>query len=203
MRSSVPFYVPVHEMGHAIASWATRHRFDYVIVRPRQEWNTPRRDEYGNMLSCGAMVVGPRRCDPFSLDGIAIDEQDGRLLRDVLLDIVCDMAGPIAEARIRRWSLRRVFMEGGGGVDWDNAEEAASLFPLTCDPHRLINACIARARLLFRWPGIWAATLDIAKKLQRRGRLEEQEVLGLLGAHGVVRPPAQMLEWLDLENIGT
>jgi hypothetical protein len=124
-----------------------------------------------------------RKFDIFAVDSCDLgddEERDAMLLHDAMADIICDVAGPVADARFRKISLQRIFAGDGGRTDYQNADATASFFTCTHDPDSLLEECVWRARKLFREPRIWQATLVLGRNLQEREELTYKEVLGIL-----------------------
>ncbi len=191
--SDLPFYVAVHEAGHAIAHWYSGSSFNVARVRTRSEIASGRRLDKLHLAAndVAGSITGPRRYTSSETIGeqsskSADGPTPGRLSTmraNAEIEILHDLAGPIAEARYRRTAIVPLLIRGAAS-DYEHARRMAAEF---ADDAAEIAAAIAAgaaaARKMLQGHGVWAATLEIARELHRRRRITYKQVCRIAGKH--------------------
>ena len=196
--NETPFYVAVHEAGHAVAGWSTGTRFRFVHLRTQEEVLAgPYLDDRGREVDCIGGVEGSDRYHPLSLlysdPSLRLDDMEvGNCSAEDLLalkttwranaeiDIIISMAGPVAEARYRHFSLTATYFLGGAGDIEKIRPRLDYLTRTEAERTRLEVDLEARTRRMFREPSVWDAVLAVADELRARRKLEWNDVLKIV-----------------------
>jgi hypothetical protein len=168
----IPFYLAVHEAGHAMAQWYSGIPFKRVLVRRRADWDTPVTGGRMNGLAFQGTIEGHSIFQ--AVPGVVVRESAddfATMYRAAEIEILHVLAGPIAEAK----KTHRALYLFGGSQDVNHATEIARAIPDRFESDMLKKG-IERAKTLFRDTDIWKATLAVADALQDRLSLEWHQV---------------------------
>jgi len=176
-RHSIPFVLAVHESGHALARWYTGDFTDFVVVRTDDEIATegPYIDRRDREVYENGFTDCYSRYKPLGDDISDFDEAIRNRMRNAMeIQLIHTLAGPIAEARHSRKSLKVIMFLGGWG-DYNFANKCAKEFATT-SKNDFLHTAEKRVRAIFKEPGIWPAVLAVAMKLQSKRVLNGDEV---------------------------
>jgi hypothetical protein len=165
-------YVAVHEAGHAVASWHVqqmlgrdRCQFERVFIRTPEEVSAgPYIDQRGRPIQCIGLMEGPSRYNPGVFNPISAPPDIRSLHRQNMeAEVITSLAGPIAEARIRKCSLAAAYLVGGKD-DYDMAKRCVADFEGEADMSEAFGKLQERAGTIVRQR--WSSVLALADKLR-------------------------------------
>ena len=174
----LPFFVSIHEAGHATGCWATGTDFDEVIVRTWTTLAEPFVDRRGRNLGplAGIVVGSPHHHSGFPWP----KDMNASVRASILIDAAILAGGPLAEARYRKVHGGCALVDSGS--DMDAIQRLTADYAATFDPPdvstSLFTDVMAVHRRLTR--GLWPATLAVAEALHARGRLSHRDVLRII-----------------------
>ncbi len=193
-----------HEAGHAVAMWYVGHIFYEIIVRTDEEYE---KGPYVDQLGRERWVIGTVEASGiYIFTGVHIDDvrfinmsmedialQKNRKKFNMEVELITQLAGPIAEAKYRHCGLDKVYYSSAderkiierinkeqnrnlscpGATDYDNALLMASEFSY-CeeDISDFILVATKRVRAIFKKPGIWPAVEALAKELEMKKKID-------------------------------
>ena len=140
-----------HEAGHVVAHLALGHGFEFARVY-----------EQPTISHAGVLCLAEVKAG-------AADLERNYLAIELA---VAALAGPIAEARIMHQSLSSIAL-GGGGTDFDNAEDYLAVSRFT-----MLDAQQWAARLVSR---NWSAVESVAAVLIHQGRVDHLTATACVG----------------------
>jgi hypothetical protein len=211
---SIPRFAAIHEAGHAVAHWYTGSRFQRVFVRTIEEVAAgPYIDNRGREHTVTGMVEGERRHNSLfemtrgQIRSIDVENQtdasdveiDGKSLKKrqhtlAGLEIIHDLAGPIAEAKFLEVSTIAVIIEAGRD-DWEHAKTMAA--DVVCSEEEISSMLEAQeleTRKMFQMPGVWQAVLALADELIKRRSINGEEAVTIIAKYtGEADRPSDIL----------
>ena len=176
----------VHEAGHAVASWHMQQllgrgwcQFERVFIRtPEEVAAGPYVDDRGREVSCVGMLEGPSRYNPGILNPLLVSPDLLPLLRKTMeAEVVTTLAGPIAEAQMRKCSLVSTLLIGGSG-DEEMARRCLSDFQCDANVSEAFERSVRRTRKIVRQR--WGAILALADELLIRRSLTGAEAVAVI-----------------------
>ena len=180
--------VAVHEAGHAVASWYVQQmlgrdwcQFERVFIRtPEEVFTGPYVDQRGRQIQCVGLMEGLSRYNPGIFDPLSAPPDIRSLIRQNMeADVITSLAGPIAEARIRKCSLAAAYLIGGKD-DYDFAKRCVADFEGEADTSRAIEKLQERAKTIVRQR--WGSVLALADRLLANRSLTGPEALAVIEA---------------------
>ncbi len=177
----------LHEAGHAVASWQVQRllgrdwcHFERVFIRTSEEVAAgPYVDQRGRPIQCVGLLEGPSRYNPGIFNPLSAPP-DIRLLhrQNMEAEVITSLAGPIAEARIRKCSLAVTYLVGE--ADYDVAKRCVADFESDADVSEAIEKLQERATTTVRQR--WRSVLALADKLLTHRSLTGPEAVAVIEA---------------------
>jgi hypothetical protein len=187
------FYIAVHEAGHAVAHWYTHTHFHDVSIRTAEDIAAgPYVDDDGCEHHVAGTLEGSAGYRCLSrIPGITPEQiaefhaampggaREARAQADN--EVVHLLAGPIAEAKYKGVDFRET-LQRGGKKDLKGIAAVTSDFPSE-DPWTLLESAAQRVCVMLEEPGVWDATLAIARELSEHLVLTYGNVLAIAEQH--------------------
>jgi hypothetical protein len=173
-----------HEAGHAVVALCCGWRVNEIAVRRH-----PHCAMRGWVKHSGPPPAAHYNITPDNITPDNVRSYWVRAVKDALIEMNISMAGPLAEARLRRKSVRTL----GGFQDFDNvvdvlirldnvrkAVPALANAPLPCYEEGLLEGIALETGKLLGRRNTWHAVSTLAQVLLHKHRLQGDEVVDIV-----------------------